>query len=396
MLAIWRNLLPWIAPVVAMATMSISLSLTIPLFALLLEREGVSGTMIGLNHTFSAAAMVISAPFLPRVLARVGVVPLMVWSTIALALGMVLIPLFSEPLWWAMLRPVFGFAGTALFFASEYWIVGQAPDRIRGRIIGFYVLILSISYMIGPLLLNVLGIEGYAIYLVPAGIFALAAVPLLLGRKFAPDGRTETTPKPFALLRFFRTDPMIIWGVVLFGVVEFGCMGLISVWGLRSGYPQEIAVSLVFWIACGSMIFQLPVGWAADRFDRRRLLGLAGAVAAASPFLLILYSTDIRLVVTGVFLMGGMAVAFYSLALVELGARYRGPQLAEGNAAVVLAYGIGALLSPSAFGAAMDVIPPDGLLWLASAAACAYCALAVVRMSRTRPRGVDTDGDFST
>lgn len=395
MLSVWRHLLPWMAPIIAMATMSISLSLTIPLFALLLEREGVSGTMIGLNHSISAIAMVVSAPLLPRVLSRVGVVPLMVWSSLALAVGMLLIPLFSDPLWWALLRPIFGFAGTALFFASEFWIVGQAPDRIRGRIVGVYVLILSISYMIGPILLNLLGLDGLAIFAVPAAIFALSAVPLVLGRRFAPDGRAETPPRPFALLRFFRTDPMIIWGVVLFGVIEFGSMGLISVWGLRTGFTQDVAVSLVFWMACGSMIFQLPVGWAADRFDRRKLLAGAGLVAMAAPLIVILFASEITPVAAGVFLMGGMAVAFYSLALVELGARYRGPALAEGNAAVVLAYGLGALISPSAFGTAMDLIPPDGLLWLASAAACAYCALSVARIARTRSVGVDTGGDSS-
>ena len=81
------------------------------------------------------------------------------------------------------------------------------------------------------------------------------------------------------------------------------------------------------------------------------------------------------------------------LALVELGSRYRGAALARGNAAVVLAYGLGALFSPSAFGAAMDAIPPDGLLWLASAAACAYLALAMIRLSRTRSAGLDSAGE---
>ena len=38
---------------------------------------------------------------------------------------------------------------------------------------------------------------------------------------------------------------------------------------------------LSFWLAFGSMAFQIPVGWAADRFDRRSLLAIAGAVSLA-------------------------------------------------------------------------------------------------------------------
>ena len=52
---------------------------------------------------------------------------------------------------------------------------------------------------------------------------------------------------------------------------------------------------------------------------------------------------------------------------------------------MILAYGLGALISPVAFGTAMEIVPPDGLLWLASAAATAYVALAAVRIRRAGP-----------
>ncbi|MEM1297824.1 MAG: MFS transporter [Pseudomonadota bacterium] len=390
-----RQCLPWAAPVVAMAVVSVSLSLTVPLFAVLLEREGVSGMLIGANHMMTALAMVLAAPVLPRILARVGLVRLMVGSALALTVTMLLIPVIQSPWWWAALRPVFGFAATALFFASEYWIVSQAPDASRGRIIGVYVLILSASYMIGPLLLNAFGVDGMAIYLVTAAIFLGAVAPVWLGRGHAPPSDAETPPGPFELLKFFRTDPMIVWGVVLFGVIEFGAMGLISVWGLRSGFEQETAVQLVFWLAFGSLALQVPVGWAADRYDRRRMLVLAAIVAVVVPPLIVLGEGPL-VAAAGVFLWGGVAVAFYTLALIELGSRYKGPELAKGNAAVVLAYGLGALFAPPAFGTAMDAIPPDGLLWLGTAAGCVYLAICLWRL-RAHPRQtLDSRTDIST
>ena len=386
------RILPWAAPVTAMAVVSVSLSLSVPLFALLLERQGVSGAAIGLNHTISALAMVIAAPLLPRVLARIGLVRLMVGACLILAVGMLVIPLWESQIWWGLLRIGFGAAGTALFFASEYWVVTMAPEAIRGRIVGAYVVILSASYMAGPLMLNALGVEGLAIFIVPALIFLAACVPVLLGGAHAPSGQSEEPPRTMDVLRFFRSDPMVTWGVVLFGVIEFGAMSLIAVWGLRSGLDQEVAVRLVFWLAFGSLAFQLPVGWAAERFDRRRLLVLAGAVSLVVP-LIMLVSASLEVRIASVVVWGGAAVAFYTLALTELGARYKGAELARGNAAVVLAYGVGALISPAAFGTAMDVIPPDGLLWLAAFAACAYLALGVIRLSRVRAAGLDSAGE---
>ncbi|MEO1275565.1 MAG: hypothetical protein AAFV96_09280, partial [Pseudomonadota bacterium] len=61
---------------------------------------------------------------------------------------------------------------------------------------------------------------------------------------------------------------------------------------------------------------------------------------------------------------GGFGAGLYTVALTALGGRYSGVRLAEANAAVTMAYGLGALLSPGFFGFAMDSIaPPHGLLY---------------------------------
>jgi len=383
----------WAAPISAMAVVCITLSLSVPLFALLLEGLGQPGWVIGLNHTMAAIAMVAAAPVLPLIMARTGIVPLMLGALIVLALAMMAIPLFESALWWGFLRVLWGFAATALFFASEFWVVTKAPEAVRGRVVGGYVLVLSGSYMIGPALLTQIGIDSWVSFAVPTAVILLALVPLIWGRHGAPRSEPEGPVDPLASLKLFRTDPLVTWGVVLFGVIEFGAMGLIAIWGVRTGFDQDEAVLLGFWLAFGSMAFQLPVGWAADRFDRRRILAVCGAVSIAAPLAMILWSGQSVPVAAAVFVWGGMAVAFYAVALTELGARYRGAAMADANAAVVLAYGIGALVSPTAFGWAMDLIDPHGVLWLAAAAAVAYLTLAIARIRQTAGQVVDSAAD---
>ncbi|MEM9140364.1 MAG: MFS transporter, partial [Pseudomonadota bacterium] len=269
------------------------------------------------------------------------------------------------------------------------WVVTNAPDESRGRIVGGYILVLSGSYMIGPLLLKALGTDTWLIYAVPTVIILASAVPLILGRAGIPEPRPDEAAGLFTALRYFRTDPMVTFGVVLFGVIEFGAMGLIAVWGLRSGFEQETAVAFVFWLAFGSALCQVPVGWAADRFDRRRLLAGAAVISIAAPLVLIAAAREAWIVNAAVAVWGGTAVAFYSIALTELGSRYSGQAMAQANAAVVLAYGLGSLAAPAAFGLAMDLIPPDGLLWLAVLAACGYLALAIVRIQSQRRAPLD-------
>ena len=389
------EVLGWAAPVAAMAVVSVAISMSVPLFALLMERMGASGTEIGLNHTMAAIAMVASAPILPAILARVGLVPLMLASVVVLAVTFLVIPLWPSQIWWGVLRVAFGFAATTLFFTSEFWLMSIVRDDLRGRVVGLYAVVLSASYMMGPLLLNAISIDGPLTYLVPTIIVIVSSLPIFLGRHGAPPSRSEERAKPHEILRFFRTDPMVLWAVVLFGVIEFGAMGLISVWALRTGFDQETAVQMVFWLAFGSLVFQLPMGWAADQFDRRKLMAVAAVVSVVMPLLIIPLADNVMVTSAAIFVWGGMAVAFYSLGLTELGARYTGEALARGNAALVLAYGLGALLSPAAFGTAMDLIPPNGLLWVAALAAMAYLTLAIIRLRRTPVVSLDSKRETS-
>ncbi len=384
------EVLSWAAPVSAMAVVSVAISMSVPLFALLMERMGASGAQIGLNHTMAAIAMVVSAPILPAMLARIGLVPLMLGSVATLAVTFLAIPVWPSQIWWGALRICFGSAATPLFFASEFWLMSIVRDALRGRVVGLYAVVLSASYMMGPLLLNAISIDGPITYIAPTVIVIVSSLPILLGRSGAPPSRSEERAKPFEVLRFFRTDPMVLWAVVLFGVIEFGAMGLISVWAMRTGFDQETAVRMVFWLAFGSLMFQLPMGWAADRFDRRKLMTLAAVISLIMPLLIIPFANNVIFTSAAIFIWGGMAVAFYSLGLTELGARYSGEALARGNAALVLAYGLGALLSPAAFGTAMDLIPPNGLLWVAAIAAGAYLALAFIRLRRTSAVSLDS------
>ena len=380
----------WIVPIVGMAVAGITFSYVWPLFSLLLERGGYSGFMIGLSATASALTMVISAPIMPRILARIGLVPLMTWSALATSLVLLGAGTSDNYVWWVFLRMVLGFSSTALFFAAEYWLVEIAPPERRGRVVAIYAIVLSVSYGLGPLLLRFLGLESFATFWVPALIVGVSILPILWGRSGAPEARVEGAASPLETLRYFRSDPLIIWGVVMFGMIEFGALGLLSVWGVRSGMAEPDALALLTWLAVGSMIFQLLMGWAADRYDRRRLLLLAGLVSVVAPLMMAATGLTYWLIIVWVVLWGGMAVSLYTLALTELGARYDGPKLAAGNAAVVLAYGVGAFAAPAAFGQAMDWVDPNGLLYFAALCAIAYVGLAIWRITTKPRKSLDT------
>lgn len=379
-----RALLILAAPIAGVTICGISMSLTYPLFALRLERMGESGTAIGASATAAAAAMVIGAPLMPAILARIGFGRLMLGALAALIGIFLLIPVWENIWYWSGLRLIYGLAATAIFFASELWIVSGAPDHLRGRVVAVYAMALAGGFAIGPLVLGLIGYEGWAPVLVAAVICALGAIPVVIGLRIAPPAQEPAPPGTGNALTYAKSDPSLMASVVLFGMIEFGAMALLPVWAIRSGLGEDLSVTLLALLAAGSMAAQLPVGWMADKLNRRMLLTVAGCgnavLCIAVPFTISMP----WLVQILAFLWGAIAVTLYSVALVELGARYRGAALAAAMAAVVGSYGIGALVSPALFGYAMDLIPPNGILHALLAFTLMYLALIAVRAGRQR------------
>lgn len=370
-----------IAPIAAICVFGVAASMSYPLFALVLDRMEASGLAIGLNSAAAAAMMIVSAPALPMMLARIGLAPMMVGAGLILALLMVLIPAYQNLWYWAGLRAIYGIAANAIFFTSEYWIVACAPPGRRGRVVALYTVAISASFMVGPALLPLIGTEGTMPFLIAALIVTVGLVPVLWGLPAAPPASPEAPPGPRATLRVFATDPGVVWGVALFGAIEFGGLSLLTVWAVRSGLSEAEGLLLLSLFALGAILLQFPIGWAADRFDRRRLLALAALAGTVCPLAIALVAPDFWPIAFIAALWGGLGASLYSLALTELGARYSGARLAEGNAAVMLAYGLGALFGPVIFGQAMDAVPHDGLLYAAAALAGVYLALILLRIA---------------
>ncbi|HSF94240.1 MAG TPA: MFS transporter [Thermohalobaculum sp.] len=375
-----------IAPITAITLFGIALAMSYPLFALMLERAGTSGAAIGLNAMAAALGMVTAAPLMPTMLRRAGMGRSMIGAALALGAMFLMIPLIED--YWLLtgLRLAYGFAATILFFASEFWIVAAAPEASRGRIIAVYALCVSGGFALGPALLKLTGLTGSLPFVAACAVMLAGLIPISWGLATAPATDDGETASPLAALAMFVAAPTVVFGVTLFGTIEFGAMALVAVWGVRSGLAEADAALLLSVFALGSMALQMPLGWAADRFDRRALLIGIAACCIVAPLGMVLTAPSFPALAAFSAFWGATSVGLYSIALTEMGARYKGNRLAVANAAVVLAYGFGALAAPLTFGAAMDALPPDGLLVGAAAVAAAYLTLALGRALWLRRR----------
>ncbi|KAA2243958.1 MFS transporter [Salinarimonas soli] len=339
------------AAIACITLVGIGLSLSVPLLSLEMERMGVSKVWIGANTAVAGLASIVVVPFVPRLAARVGVLPMLVAAVLTLTLVLPLFKVFpSFPLWFP-LRFVFAASLGVLFVLSEYWINAAAPPARRGFVMGIYATVLSLGFVIGPALLSLVGTSGWPPYLIGAVLFLVGLVPLMAARGVSPAierGGRRT------ILSFLLAAPAATLAALVFGMVETGCFALLPIYGLANGFDPEGAAFLVGVLSIGSVVLQVPIGVLSDRADRRLvLLGIA-ALGLAGALLIPVAMQRTALLYPLLVVWGGVVGGLYTVGLAHLGARFHGAELATANAAFVVLYNVGLVAGPPVVGLFMD------------------------------------------
>lgn len=371
----WRSL---IAAVAAISAVGIAIGLGLPLLSIIMEKRGISSTLIGINSAMAGIAAMVAAPFTTRLAHACGTSTTML-GAILLAAVSGLGFYYIQNFWlWFPLRLVFHGAITTLFILSEFWINAAAPPRRRGLVLGIYATVLSLGFATGPLLFSLLGSDGVLPFAVGAGIILLAAAPIFIARGESPiiDEKPE-----LHFMRYILLVPTATAAVFIFGAVEVGGLSLLPIYATRAGFSEPQAALLLTVMGIGNMAFQIPLGMLSDRMkDRRRLLTIMAVIGLVGALCLPLIAHSWVLMAVVLLLWGGCVAGLYTVGLSHLGSRLHGADLAAANAAFIFCYAVGTVVGPQAIGAAMDVSGNDGFAWAIVAFFGFYLVLSLARM----------------
>ncbi len=341
------------------------------------QEWGAPGWLTGVAGAVPSLAVVALVPFAPRLAGRFGTVPVMVAGAALVALSFVLMPLLEGVGWWLLLRLLSGAGLTLPWLVGETWINTVVSDRVRGRVLGLYAMLLFSGWAVGPLLVDALGSSGPAPFAVGVAGMVLCAVPLLLARRLAPavpaHGRVS-------LVAAVRLAPLAMLAAAVGGVAEFGYISLLPAYAVEAGATTTTSLRLLTVLLVGGICLQVLVGWLADHVDRTRLLAALGTVLAGGAAL---FATQVG---TGgvpaylaAFALGGVVVAFYAVGLTMLGERVPTGQLVVANAGFLVSYEVGATVGPVLGGAAMDLWPPHGLALLVALVGAGFAVAVLLR-----------------
>ena len=254
-------------------------------------------------------------------------------------------PLWIDAYFWVVLRILTGFCVAGSYTVVEAWLQASAVNENRGRVLGVYRSVDLGASVVSQLMIAILEPAHYVSYNLLAIICCASLLPLVLTQSQAP----VTTHAPrLHLLRTIKTSPLAVAGVAVAGVTAASFRMIGPVYGQQHGLSvKELAVFLSLFML-GGAIAQTPVGWIADRFDRRWVINLFSLVSILSCLLVIEFGTSSRsamLVTT--FIFGMATYPLFSLATAHASDFTPSDQMVELSAALMFFYGVGAIVSPA-------------------------------------------------
>ena len=336
---------------VALAVASFGHGLTMPLLSLVLNHQGVDETLIGLNTGAYFIAVFAVAPLASRLLRARGPALLMLASILASVLLLALLRAFPNVWLWFPLRFALGIAAAFLWIAGEAWVNHSASETHRGRIIAIFGIVVSAGFGLGPMILSMTGTQGWTPFLVTIALLLVAAAVLAGSLGSSPKlGGKASGP----LARYVLLAPVAMFGYFVFAAGDALLLTFLPIYAVAVGVAEVHALRLLTVLAAGSMAFQYPIGWLADRVSNRAIVAAMGAALLAGSAALPWALPHPVISIVFMFLYGGALGALYTMSLVLLGRQFKGADLSAGSAMLSVMFCIGAFIWPSLGGAAMD------------------------------------------
>ena len=349
-----------------------------PLDALSGFALGFTTAQIGLLGSAHFVGFFIGCWLAPRLMGTVGHSRAFAAFTATGAIGLLAHMLVLDPYAWALMRVASGFCVAGCYTIVEAWLQAKVTNETRGRTMGVYRVVDMGASLVAQLLISVLEPASYVSYNLLALLCCATLIPLVLTRVEQPA--TPDAPRLRPRLAVDRS-PLAAAGVVVaaVGAASFRMVG--PVYGEGVGLEvDQIAYFLAAFVA-GGAIAQYPVGWIADKLDRRKvLIGLSVAAICASVWITRSTADTTLAIMLNAALFGLTTFPIYSVAAAHAHDFADASERVELSAALMFWYAVGAIGAPWLASVLIDAYGPPALFTMIAAAHAVLVVFGLIRM----------------
>ncbi len=381
-----RLLVSFAALFLSVVLLQLGLGGVAPLDALSGAVLGFSAAEIGMLGSAHFLGFFIGCWWAPRLMGEVGHSRAFAALTAAGTIGILAHMMVPHAWAWALMRVAIGVSVAGCYTIIEAWLQAKVTNATRGRAMGVYRVVDIAGSLGAQLLIAVLDPAAYLSYNILALICCAALFPLVLTRARAPETGAAPRLRP---LRAWRHSPLAAAGVVVSGVTGAAFRMVGPLYGLAVGLQAEMIALFLAAYVLGGAVAQVPMGWLADRFDRRKVLiwlSLASVLACA------LTVAGAGGGVVGIFLAAGFfgltTFPIYSVSAAHAHDFAEADERVELSAGLLFFYALGAIASPVIASLLIASAGPAAMFVFIALAHLLLVGFGLVRM-RARPTPED-------
>lgn len=353
--------------------------------------EGFSTFQMSLVMTGYFVGFLGGSALSPSLIRRVGHVRVFAALGSFISAALILFPVFTDPWAWMALRLLIGFCFAGVFVTAESWLNNATSNETRGSAMAIYGVVLMIGVVGAQGLVSQGDPSGYLLFILPSILVSISFAPILLSITPAPAFETA---KAMTFRAVFEASPLGLIGMVLVGGVFSAIFGMASVFGTEIGLSIGQISTFMASLYLGGMVLQFPIGWISDRMDRRVLILVLAALAAAGALTAALQVGGFTGLLAASFLIGGTVNPLYALLIAYTNDYLDPSDMPAAAGRLVFANGLGAVVGPVFTGWLMGQLGPYGFFVFIFGLMAALVAYAAYRMTRRPAISVEDSGAY--
>ncbi len=343
---------------------------------------GFSRQEIGLLGSAHFLGFFIGCWWAPRLMGSVGHSRAFAAFTATGAIGLLAHMLVIDPYAWALMRVASGLCVAGCYTVIEAWLQAKVTNETRGRTMGVYRVVDMTGSLGAQLIVGILAPASYVSYNILAIGCCAALLPLTLTTIKQPE--TPASPRLRPRLAFTRS-PLAVAGVIVAALSSASFRMVGPIYGQEVGLnAAQIAWFLTAFVLGGALA-QLPIGWLADKFDRRWvLIWLSGAAILSCGVTMLSAGTGTLGIMLSAGLFGLTTFPIYSVAAAHAHDFASSEERVELSAALMFWFATGAIFAPYVASVLIENYGPAALFAMVSVGHAGLVVFGLARM-RARP-----------
>ena len=383
-------------------------------YSLLVIADGLQGNLLGVRavledfNIIATGALMsgyfigyfVGANVVPNLVGKVGHIRVFAAFASIASLSILLHAIIVNPYVWMIGRFLTGLSMISIYVVVESWLNDRATNKTRGKVLSIYMIITFIGIGLGTLLLNFDNPKEYEPFILVSLLLSLALIPILLTKRKPPTFKKITSIR---IKELYKISPLGTFSMLCTGFIHPVIFTLGSVYGALMNFSVlEISLYL-FLITVAGAIFQWPIGYLSDRFDRRLIIifsSFFGAILTILCFFSVSISPDFINLSSDwktlfqhianhrmffyifISLYAGMSLPLFSLNLAYVNDFLPKEKFVSAGAGLQLIFGMSAMFAPFLCSFFMSSLGPNGLFLFLFIFQILIVLFGVYRMTR--------------